>query len=351
MTVAAQQRDLDAVHDGLTRWVRAQHPRATDVRLGPLRKPSTGYSSETLLFGLTWTEDGVDKEDELVARLPPAGGGIFPVYDLTRQADVQRALATTAVPVAEPLAVELDEQWVGAPFFVMRRVPGTVLPDTPSYVVGGALHDAAPDVQARVQRDFLHTLADVHALDWDALGLGVLTPAGERGLAHDLDRAEQYVEWSADGAVPTVIAEALAWCRAHRPDPEPPLSLIWGDPRIGNIVYGDDWSQHALLDWEMASIAPAELDLAWFVGLHEMSASGPGGDLPGFVGHDDALALWASRLGRDVVHYRWFEVLSLVRAESIFLRIRAMLLAAGLDEPWLRGATPTQHRIAQAIDT
>ena len=44
MTVAAQQRDLDAVHEGLTRWVRAQHPRATDVRLSPLRKPSTGYS-------------------------------------------------------------------------------------------------------------------------------------------------------------------------------------------------------------------------------------------------------------------------------------------------------------------
>jgi aminoglycoside phosphotransferase (APT) family kinase protein len=82
-----------------------------------------------------------------------------------------------------------------------------------------------------------------------------------------------------------------------------------------------------------------------------MSALVPDGDLPGFVGHDDALALWASRLGRDVVDYRWFEVLSLVRAESIFLRIRAMLLATGVDEPWLRGTTPTQRRIAQLIDT
>jgi aminoglycoside phosphotransferase (APT) family kinase protein len=351
MTVAARQRDLDAVHDGLMRWVRAQHPHASDVRLGPLRKPSTGYSSETLLFGLTWTEDGVDKEDELVARLPPAGGGIFPVYDLTRQAEVQRALATTAIPVAEPLAVELDEQWIGAPFFVMRRVPGTVLPDQPSYVAAGALHDAAPDAQARVQRDFVHTLADVHALDWDALGLGALTPAGERGLAHDLDRAEAYVQWSTDGDVPNVVTESIAWSRAHRPDPEPPLSLLWGDPRIGNVVYDDDWSPQALLDWEMASIGPAELDLSWFVGLHEMSASGPSGDLPGFAGHDDVLALWADRLGRPVVDYRWFEVLSLVRSESIFLRIRAMLLAAGLDEPWLRGVTPGQLRMAELIDT
>jgi aminoglycoside phosphotransferase (APT) family kinase protein len=351
VTVAARQRDLDAVHDGLTRWVHAQHPRATDVRLGPLRKPSSGYSSETLLFGLTWTEDGVDREDELVARLPPAGGGIFPEYDLTRQANVQRALATTAIPVAEPLAVELDESWVGAPFFVMRRVLGTVLPDTPSYVTAGALHDAVPDTQTRVQRDFVHTLADLHALDWDGLGLGVLIPPDQRGLAHDLDRAETYVQWSTDSDVPTVITDAIAWARAHRPNPEPPLSLIWGDPRLGNVVFGDDWSQHALLDWEMASIAPAELDLAWFVGLHEMSTNGRGGDLPGFVGHDEVLALWSYGLGRPVVDYRWFEVLSLVRAESIFLRIRAMLLATGLDEPWLRGVTPTQRRIAQLIDT
>ena len=47
----------------------------------------------------------------------------------------------------------------------------------------------------------------------------------------------------------------------------------------------------------------------------------------------------------------WFEVLSLVRAESIFLRIRAMLLAAGLDEPWLRGVSPGQRRIDQLIST
>jgi aminoglycoside phosphotransferase (APT) family kinase protein len=351
MTVAAQQRDLDAVHDGLTRWVRAQHPSATDIRLGPLHKPSSGYSSETLLFGLTWTEAGVDKEDELVARLPPAGGGIFPVYDLTRQAEVQRALTPTAIPVAEPLAVELDESWIGAPFFVMRRVAGTVLPDTPSYVTAGALHGAAPDVQTRVQHDFVRTLADVHALDWDGLGLGSLTPADERGLAHDLDRAEAYVRWSTDGDVPTVITDAIAWGRAHRPDPEPPLSLLWGDPRLGNVVFGDDWTQRGLLDWEMASIGPAELDLAWFVGLHEVTARGGGGDLPGFVGHDDVLDLWSRRLGRRVVDYRWFEVLSLVRSESIFLRIRAMLLAAGLDEPWLRGITPGQRRMAELVNT
>lgn len=349
MTVAARQRDLDEVHAGLVRWFRSHHPDAEDLVLSPLGKPSTGYSSETLLLDVTWREHGDDRDAHLVLRLPPAGGGIFPTYDLALQAAVQTALGPTSIPVARPIIVETNEEWVGSPFFVMERAPGWVLADSPSYVVAGKLVDAPAETQTRVQRDFINVLAELHTVDWDGLGLGFLTPEGERGLTHDLDRAETYVEWSTDGDVPAVIRNAFAWCRANKPDPEPPLSLIWGDPRLGNIVYDDDFAQVALLDWEMASIGPAELDLAWFVGLHDISAQGAGGDLPGFVDREGVLAAWSTRLGREVVDFEWFEVLSLVRAESIFLRIRHMLLAMGLDEPWLHGATPGQHRIAAII--
>ena len=45
MTVAAQARDLDAVREGLQRWLAARHPEWEDVRVGPLGKPTSGYSS------------------------------------------------------------------------------------------------------------------------------------------------------------------------------------------------------------------------------------------------------------------------------------------------------------------
>lgn len=349
MTVAGGTRDLDVVHDGLVRWLQARRPDAGDVRVAPLRKPSSGYSSETLLVDASWQVGGTDHETQLVARLPPAGGGIFPTYDLTLQARVQEALTRTSIPVARPVAVELDEEWVGAPFFLMERVAGRVLDDAPSYVAGGLLHDAPAQTQHRVQRAFVHTLADIHLLDWEALGLGSLTPAGARGLVHDVDRALEYVSWAADGDAPTVLTDALQWCLEQRPDPEPPLSLVWGDPRLGNVVFDDAFNQTGLLDWEMASIGVAEMDVAWFMGLHEVSAEGHGADLPGFEPHDAALATYAERAGRSVVDYRWFEVFSLVRADAIFLRIRRMLLASGLDQPWLRGATPGQERVARLI--
>ena len=241
--------------------------------------------------------------------------------------------------------MELDEEWLGAPFFLMRAVAGVVPAD--SYLASGPLYDAGPAVQRRVQLDFVDALAGVHGLDWDELGLGDLTPAGERGLAHDVDRAAGYLTWAGDGDVPTVLLDALGWCRANSPEPEPPLSLVWGDPRFGNVVYDRELRPAALLDWEMASIGSAELDLAWFIGLHEVTVAAVGADLPGFLPTDHLLARYAETLGRHVVDYRWFEVLSLVRSESIFLRIRRMLLASGLDEPWLRGRTPGQDRIAE----
>lgn len=337
MIVAAGRRDLDAVHDGLLRWLHAYRPECDRVRLAPLRSAAAGFSSQTLFVDVVWdTADG-EQEQSLVARLPPAGGGIFPTYDLRRQAGVQEALARAGIPVATPVAVELDEQWVGAPFLLMTAVPGRVLPDDPTAVL------ADEDLRRRVELEFVRTLADVHRVDWDGLGLSGLTPADARGLDHEVGRARDYLHWAADGDVPTVLAEALGWCAEHRPEPAPPVSLVWGDPRIGNVVYDDRFRQQALLDWEMAALGPAELDLAWYLALHDLTRDG----------QDDVRApreallvdAYAARLGRSPIELGWFTVLGLVRAESIFLRIRRMLLSAGREEPWLTKPTPGMRRI------
>jgi aminoglycoside phosphotransferase (APT) family kinase protein len=227
----------------------------------------------------------------------------------------------------------------------MERIPGIAIPD--GYVSAGPLFDAPPDAQRRVQAEYVDRLAEVHLLDWDAAGLGFLTPADARGLVHDVARLDDYLAWATDGDIPSVHRDALDWLRAGRPDPEPPLSLCWGDPRIGNVLYGPDWSQRALLDWEIASIGPAEMDVAWFLELHDTAAVG--GDLPGFAPSVEMRDRWSARVGREVQAYGWFVVFSLLRAEAIYQRIRTMLLASGLDEPWLRAATPGELRIASLV--
>lgn len=348
MTVSAEKRDLERVRRGLQRWFGERHRNADSVRVGPLRKATSGFSSETLFVDVARTGGREAAEEHYVVRLPPAGGGIFPDYDLRRQTDVQRVLLAAGIPAAAPLAVELDEEWLGAPFLVMEKVSGETLAD--GYMASGPLCDAAPETQGRVQSEFLDRLADVHRLDWAAADLGSLTPAHARGLVHEVARLEEYLLWATDGEVPDVHGGAIEWLRSNRPRSEPPLSLCWGDPRIGNVLYGSDWSQQALLDWEMASIGAGEMDLAWFVALHELTAEAVGTNLPGFMDRRAMLDRWAARLGRPPVDYEWFEVLGLVRSDAIFLRIRSMLLASGKDQPWLRGPTPGQLRIESRLD-
>ena len=43
--------------------------------------------------------------------------------------------------------------------------------------------------------------------------------------------------------------------------------LNWGDARVGNILYRD-FAPIAVLDWEMATVGPREVDLAWMIFLH-----------------------------------------------------------------------------------
>ena len=37
--------------------------------------------------------------------------------------------------------------------------------------------------------------------------------------------------------------------------------LLWGDVRLGNVIFGDDLAPIAVLDWDMASIGAPEHDI------------------------------------------------------------------------------------------
>ena len=64
----------------------------------------------------------------------------------------------------------------------------------------------------------------------------------------------------------------------------------------------------AVLDFEMASVGPAELDLAWFLVLHRMTVERCRCDLAGFLDHDATVDAYEARLGRALAGLLWFEV-------------------------------------------
>jgi aminoglycoside phosphotransferase (APT) family kinase protein len=344
----SQPRDLDALRAGLTRWLGAWLPDAGAIRVAPLVQPATGLSSETIFVEADWTfgpSPGAGAEHgSWVLRLPPHGEGLFPSYDLGMQGRLQAVLAGAGVRTVEPLAVEDDDTWVGAPFLLMPRVAGRVVRADKPYLRSGWLADSAPDGQGRLHGELVDTLAQVHGLDWVALGCAEIlgaSPGPSGWLAGAVEDWARYLEWAGEGSAPEVFEEGLEWCRRHLPAPEPPASLLWGDVQLGNVLVDDDMHISAVLDFEMASIGPAEVDVAWFLVLHDMAVDRCGTDLPGFPTRPATIAAYEAKLGRALADLRWYEAFAALRSGAILVRAARLLARLGIDDSWLTHKNPT----------
>jgi aminoglycoside phosphotransferase (APT) family kinase protein len=106
--------------------------------------------------------------------------------------------------------------------------------------------------------------------------------------------------------------------------------LLWGDVRLGNVVYDDTTlTPAAVLDWDMASAGPAEMDLAWFLALERLQTELSGMTVPGFGDLEAAVELVELRERRPMVDLDWHEVFALVRASAIANRIAVLFERAG----------------------
>ena len=109
-----------------------------------------------------------------------------------------------------------------------------------------------------------------------------------------MERWVAYVEWSSEGDPLPALAQALDWCGRHVPAERPPV-LLWGDVRLGNLVFDAERHVTAVLDWDLASLGPREMDLGWHFGLEFMMEALFGGRPPGFPGRGVAGALRAAQ--------------------------------------------------------
>jgi aminoglycoside phosphotransferase (APT) family kinase protein len=295
-------------------WLAARVGAPVDVK-GVTTPQHGGMSHDTLLLDATW--DGTTHG--LVVRAEPVGPPIFPEYDLATEHAVMAALhEKTGVPVPAVRWFEDDTAVLGRRFFVMDRVDGEVPSDNPPFLLGGFLFDAPHDHQGDAQRAVVDVLAAIHRVDWESLGLAETLDRSAFGRHPGLDQEigywRAYLDWAAsDGPLP-VLEAVFDWCIAQRLE-EPEPALCWGDARYGNIVFAD-LVPVAVLDWEMAMLGPPELDLGWFVFLHETALMWMP-DLPGFGSRGDVIRRYELSLGREVVNLRWYEVWAGMRAAAI----------------------------------
>ena len=321
--VARSTRDLAALTVRLTAWLAAR--AGADVVIGDIEVPaSNGMSSETVLFDATWAGE----QHRLVARLAPEQTAVpvFPAYDLERQARVMtEARLASDVPIPEVLWTEPDAGPVGTPFFVMRRVDGRVPPDVMPYNFDSWVSNATPAERAHLQSAFVDVLVRLHAIDSPAERFAFLDVdrPGATTMRRQLADQAAYYEWAREGLRVPLIERTFAWLEESFPSDEGEPVMCWGDARIGNMLF-DGFEPAAVLDWEMAALAPPEVDLAWGCYIHtffeDLAARFGVPGLPDFLRIDDVADEYEIRSGREPRRLHWYTVYAALRYAIVSVR-------------------------------
>lgn len=349
MSFERSGRDPAAISASLEQWLATVLPPGADPEVEILGGiDANGLSSETVLVDLVVTVAGARTTKEYVLRVVPRPEDVpvFGVYDLQAQYDAMRLAASLSpVPVPRVEHAEMSGTVLGTPFFLMERVAGVVPPDVMPYNFGDSwLFEASPEERAAVQKRSVEVLAGLHGIPDAASTFAFLDPgaaghAGETVLARNLAKTRAWYDFAATaeewGGRSPLIERGLAWLEANLPDTGPAGAepvLCWGDARIGNIIYRD-LAPVAVLDWEMVTIGPREMDVTWMIFAHrifeDLAAMLELPGMPDFLTTDEVRATYAAATGVELGDLTWHEVHAAVQWGVIYLRIAARQIHFG----------------------
>jgi aminoglycoside phosphotransferase (APT) family kinase protein len=319
-------RDLEAARSALGTWLRSRLGATGSVSVSPVQTPSgSGVANETLLFDASWSSGGTDHTEGLVARVA-SERTLYEGADIEVHAKIYQALYDVEdVPVPRVYGYEADPGVLGAPFFVMERIRGDVPSDAPSWQAEGFLVDAGPQRRRAMWEDAVRVLAALHSVDVTRFPF-LAPPAGTSGLEDHLQYWRRSLDLATAGAPHEPMERGYEWLHGHLPAPGP-TGFSWGDSRFANIMFRDD-RVVAVFDWDTASLAGAEADLAWWRNMDGSAAA-----LDGIGTPDELVTLWESHTGRTVHNLEWHDVFTTFRLGCIMMRLFANMAADGLMPP------------------
>lgn len=189
----------------------------------------------------------------LVLRKRPANA-LPSAHAVDREFRVMRALRDTAVPVPDALLYHDSEDIIGTAFFVMERLDGRVFSDC-------SLPGVTPAERGAMFLAMADTLADLHKVDWNAVGLADYGKPGNY-YQRQIARWSRQWELSKRRDLPE-LTRLLAWLPANIPGGDT-TAISHGDFRIGNLMFHPTEPRVVgVLDWELSTLGHPLADLAY----------------------------------------------------------------------------------------
>ena len=256
------------------------------------------------------------------------------------------ALANSAVPVAPALGLCSDASVNDAPFYVMDFVNGHVVRDNAT-----ALQVLTPATRRRASLSLVETMAAIHAVDLDAVGLA------------DLGRHEGYIErqlkrwygqWNASKTRELGAIDRVHDALSMRIPAQGPATIVHGDYRLDNCMVDDAGNVIAVLDWELCTLGDPMADLGllmvYWTGPHDepSTSSFAPTTTEGFLDRAELAAHYAKVAGRDVSQLDYYVSFAYWKLACIIEGVYARYVAGamGTHDPSTFAAFATQVEAA-----
>ncbi|WP_294264682.1 phosphotransferase family protein [uncultured Sphingomonas sp.] len=306
-----EPHDLNQV--ALAHWIDAACPALGQVT--GIEKFAGGQSNPTYRVRTT--------SGDVVLRRKPFGPLLPSAHAVDREYRLLSALHPTGFPVPRPIALCEDEGVIGAVFYLMEMVEGRTF-------WNGALPELPVEARRPHYLSMIDTMAALHSLDPAAIGLSDFAPPGnyiERQVAR---WTRQYRAAQTDDVAE--VERLIDWLPQTLPAQDR-VSVIHGDYRIDNLIYGDDGRVRAVLDWELATLGDPVADFAYLAMNWAMPQDGRSGlaglDLAaqGIPTMDEATARYCAATGRDgLPNLNWYFAYNLFRLVGIVQGIKKRVI-------------------------
>lgn len=321
----------------LQSWMAAHVPGFR----GPLRIERFAGGQSNPTYKLLAADEGA-----WVLRRKPPGVLLAGAHAIEREVRVLRALEKSEVPVPTVHGLCEDTGVIGSAFYVMDLVEGRIFWDA-------GFSSLARDERAAHMDALNATLAALHRVDVDAVGLGGY---GRRGgyVARQVARwTRQYLEEEAAGRDPA-MDRLVAWLPQHIPAHED-TALVHGDFRADNVIFHPTQPRVlAVLDWELSTLGDPLADFAY----HAMAYRMPRDIQGGIAGPDPAahglpdeaayIAAYCRRTGRESLPgFDYYVAFNMFRFAAILHGIRGRVIRGTAANAQARRMGDMFARVAQ----
>ena len=240
-----------------------------------------------------------------VMRRKPPGKLLKSAHAVDREFRVLSALWSTGFPVPRPYVLCEDDAVVGTMFYIMEFVEGRIFWDL-------EMPDSNPEERASIYAHANRTIADLHNLDYEKIGLAEFGKPGNY-FARQISRwSKQYV--ASETASIAEMNKLIEWLPGNIPADDS-ASLVHGDFRLDNlIVHPSEPRIIAVLDWELSTIGHPLGDFTYHLMAWQMPQIGigttglKGKDLAslGIPSEEEYVASYCEKTGRAGIDNREF---------------------------------------------